>query len=50
VFDATIDSGELTAGDDEVHALRWVPPSEIAALDLDPLNRELLRDVGVIGT
>jgi len=50
VFDATIESGELTAGDDEVHALRWVAPSGVAALDLDPLNRELLRDVGVIGT
>lgn len=49
VFDATIVDGTgLGHGDDEVHALRWYDPSEIAALDLDPLNRHLLADAGVI--
>ncbi|MDJ0771657.1 MAG: NUDIX domain-containing protein [Ilumatobacter sp.] len=48
VFDAAIESGEPTDGDDEVHELRWFEPAEIAGLDLDPLNRRLLTDVGVI--
>jgi 8-oxo-dGTP pyrophosphatase MutT (NUDIX family) len=48
VFDAVVESGAPTPDDDEVHELRWFHPSEIAALDLDPLNRQLLTDVGVI--
>ncbi len=47
VFDAEVVSGEL-AGDDEVAELRWFRRDEIGALDLDPLNRHLLRDVGVL--
>ena len=47
VFDATVVSGEL-AGDDEVAELRWYRPNELSALDLDPLNRHLLRDTGLI--
>lgn len=48
VFDAEIVSGTPSAGDDEVHQLRWFDPGEIAALDLEPLNRHLLADAGVI--
>lgn len=48
VFDATIEHGQPGAGDEEVHAVRWWFASEIAGLELDPLNRHLLRDVGVI--
>ncbi len=47
VYDAVVVAGEL-AGDDEVAELRWFRPGEIAALDLDPLNRHLLHDIGVI--
>ncbi len=47
VFDATVVSGTLV-GDDEVAELRWFRSDEIPALDLDPLNRHLLRDVGVL--
>ena len=47
VFDADVVSGEL-AGDDEVAELRWFRRHEISELDLDPLNRQLLRDVGVL--
>jgi 8-oxo-dGTP pyrophosphatase MutT (NUDIX family) len=47
VFDAVVVSGEL-AGDDEVAELRWFHRDEIGELDLDPLNRHLLRDVGVL--
>jgi 8-oxo-dGTP pyrophosphatase MutT (NUDIX family) len=46
-FDAVVVSGEL-AGDDEVAELRWFRSDEIGELDLDPLNRHLLRDVGVL--
>ena len=48
VFDASVETGELL-GDDEVAELRWFPTDEISDLDLDPLNRHLLRDAGVIG-
>lgn len=48
VFDATIVGGEVGDGDDEVHRVDWFAPAEIADLDLDPLNRRLLADVGVI--
>lgn len=48
VFDASIEHGNPTAGDDEVHQLGWFAPGEIPALDLDPLNRCLLGDVGII--
>jgi 8-oxo-dGTP pyrophosphatase MutT (NUDIX family) len=48
VFDAEVVSGEL-AGDDEVAELRWFRVADIAALDLDPLNRHLLRDAEVLG-
>lgn len=47
VFDATVVSGEL-AGDDEVAELRWFEPEELGGLDLDPLNRHLLRDTGLL--
>jgi 8-oxo-dGTP pyrophosphatase MutT (NUDIX family) len=47
VFDVGVVSGELS-GDDEVAELRWFDRDEIGALDLDPLNRHLLRDVGVL--
>ena len=50
VFDASIEHGEPAAGDDEVHAVRWWSTSEIAGLELDPLNEHLLRDVGVLET
>lgn len=48
VFDAVIESGEPVAGDDEVAELRWFAPAAIAALDLDPLNRHLLTDLGIV--
>ena len=47
VFDAVVVSGEL-AGDDEVAELRWFHVDELGKLELDPLNRHLLRDVGVL--
>jgi 8-oxo-dGTP pyrophosphatase MutT (NUDIX family) len=47
VFDAVVVSGEL-AGDDEVAELRWFHRDEIGELELDPLNRHLLQDVGVL--
>lgn len=49
VFDAVIVAGEPGGGDDEVHQVAWFEPSEIGTLDLDPLNRHLLTDTGVIG-
>lgn len=48
VFDAVIRGGALGDGDDEVHRVAWFRRDEIASLDLDPLNRRLLTDVGVI--
>jgi 8-oxo-dGTP pyrophosphatase MutT (NUDIX family) len=47
VFDAEVVTGELT-GDDEVAELCWYRSEEIGQLDLDPLNRHLLRDVGIL--
>lgn len=50
VFDAVVEPGS-PAGPvdaDEVAELRWFAPDRIAELDLDPLNRHLLRDAGVI--
>ena len=47
VFDAEVITGEL-AGDDEVAELRWFRSEDIGRLDLDPLNRHLLRDVGIL--
>lgn len=47
VFDAVVLAGELS-GDDEVEELRWFDLDDVGALDLDPLNRHLLRDVGVL--
>ncbi len=47
VFDATVVSGELS-GDDEVAELRWFHGEELDALDLDPLNRHLLGDTGIL--
>jgi 8-oxo-dGTP pyrophosphatase MutT (NUDIX family) len=47
VYDAEVVAGEL-AGDEEVAELGWFHCDEIAGLALDPLNRQLLRDVGVI--
>jgi 8-oxo-dGTP pyrophosphatase MutT (NUDIX family) len=50
VFDASIERGRPAVGDaDEVHALRWFAPDEIGGLDLDPLNRHLLQDLGITG-
>jgi 8-oxo-dGTP pyrophosphatase MutT (NUDIX family) len=48
VFDAAVVSGEL-AGDDEVAELRWFHADDLAALEIDPLNQHLLRDIGVLG-
>lgn len=51
VFDAVVEPGSTTGTVDivEVAELRWFRPDEIAPLELDPLNRHLLRDAGVIG-
>lgn len=51
VFDAVVepDSGTAPVDVDEVAELGWFDPAHIAELDLDPLNRHLLRDAGVIG-
>lgn len=51
VFDAAVDSG-VSAGpvdEHEVAELGWFHPDDVAELELDPLNRHLLRDAGVIG-
>jgi 8-oxo-dGTP pyrophosphatase MutT (NUDIX family) len=55
VFDAVVEPGagpdrpvERPVDSDEVAELAWFRPDEIVALDLDPLNRHLLRDAGVI--
>ena len=48
VFDAVVLSGELV-GDDEVAELRWFHRDEVGELELDPLNRHLLRDLGLLG-
>jgi 8-oxo-dGTP diphosphatase len=48
VFDAVIVEGQPAAGDDEVHRVAWFDPADIRALDLDPLNRHLLADAGVV--
>lgn len=47
VYDASVVAGEL-AGDDEVAELGWVDVADLAGLDLDPLNRHLLTDLGLI--
>lgn len=47
VFDASVVSGDL-AGDDEVAELRWLRLDELGGLMLDPLNRHLLRDLGLL--
>ena len=51
VFDAVIEPSAPVGpvDSDEVAAVAWFEPGAIAALDLDPLNRHLLRDAGVIG-
>jgi 8-oxo-dGTP pyrophosphatase MutT (NUDIX family) len=51
VFDAVVEPGSATGpvDTDEVFELGWFRPEQIADLDLDPLNRHLLRDAGVIG-
>ena len=51
VFDATVEPGTAAGpvDDHEVAELGWFRPEQVAALDLDPLNRHLLHDVGVIG-
>lgn len=51
VFDAVVEPG-TPAGPvdvDEVAELGWFRPEQIDELDLDALNRHLLRDAGVIG-
>jgi 8-oxo-dGTP pyrophosphatase MutT (NUDIX family) len=50
VFDAVVEPGTTVGGfdRDEVAELRWFHPDEIGDLDLDPLNRHLLHDAGVI--
>lgn len=50
VFDAFVDPDGPTgsADPDEVAELGWFLPEEIGELDLDPLNRHLLRDAGVV--
>ena len=47
VFDAVVVTGEL-AGDDEVADLQWFATDELEKLDLDPLNRQLLGDTGLL--
>ena len=47
VFDAAVVSGEL-GGDDEVAELRWFRIDELKMLELDPLNRHLLGDTGLL--
>lgn len=47
VYDAEVVGGEL-GGDDEVAELGWFALDELAGLTLDPLNRQLLTDVGLI--
>ena len=49
VFDAVVEPGSPTGPVDEheVAEVAWFRPDEIPALDLDPLNRHLLRDAGV---
>ena len=51
VFDAVVEPGSSVGpvDADEVAEVAWFVPDEVAALDLDPLNRHLLRDAGVIG-
>lgn len=51
VFDAVVEPGTTSRGpvdEHEVAELRWFHPDEIAGLDLDALNQNLLRDCGVI--
>jgi 8-oxo-dGTP pyrophosphatase MutT (NUDIX family) len=48
VFDAVVETGVPTPDGTEAHELRWFEVHEIAELDLDPLNRRLLHDVGVL--
>ncbi len=46
-FDAEVVSGEL-GGDDEVAELRWFEIADLDNLELDPLNRCLLTDLGFV--
>lgn len=48
VYDATVVSGTPTADGDEAERLHWFDVADVSALELDPLNRLLLADVGVI--
>jgi 8-oxo-dGTP diphosphatase len=48
VFDAVVEAGTPTPDGDEAHELRWFEVGEIHELELDPLNRHLLSDVGVL--
>lgn len=49
VYDAVVASGTPTPDGAEADRLQWFDVDDVAALDLDPLNRLLLTDVGVIG-
>ena len=51
VFDAVVEPDTPIGPVDahEVAELAWFHPDEVEALDLDPLNRHLLRDAGVTG-
>jgi 8-oxo-dGTP pyrophosphatase MutT (NUDIX family) len=46
VFDATILSGEPQADGDEIGGVEWWDPGELASVDLDDINRALLRELG----
>ena len=50
VFDAVVEPDAVVGpvDADEVAEIAWFVPGELAALDLDPLNRHLLRDADVI--
>jgi 8-oxo-dGTP pyrophosphatase MutT (NUDIX family) len=48
VWEATIVAGEPIPDDDEVTAVRWFAPAELADADLGPFCRATLRAVGIL--
>jgi 8-oxo-dGTP pyrophosphatase MutT (NUDIX family) len=46
VYDARIASGEAVPDDDEVTEIAWFAPDAITGLDLNPLARALMSDLG----
>ena len=47
--EGVIDRAALAKLSDEVAELRWFHADDLAALEIDPLNQHLLRDIGVLG-